>query len=880
MLVRLEVGMSESMEIRFNLNGEDVSLVTDPKRSALAVLREDLGHTTLKPGCDPQGICGCCAALVDGKPRLTCTLPSKSLAGKKVTTQDGLSELEKEAFSEAFVTSGGTQCGYCTPGIVMQSKALIDKTPEPTDDDIAKALQMHVCRCTGWKKIHDSVHLAARWIREGGVPAQGGQGQGLGSTWRQPELRHAVLGKRPYIDDMVRPGMLHGALRWTPHARCRILGIDTAAAAAMPGVRAVITAADLPADRRVGLIFRDWPVMVAVGEETRCYADILAAVAADTPEQARAAAAAIKVEVEALPPLTDVELAAKDPKNILATCHVKKGDAAAALATAAHVVEESFRTQVIDQAFLEPESSLVVPLEDEAWLVYSCGQGVFDDHKQLCQLFGLAPEKLTVELVATGGAFGAKEDLNVQPHALALAMKTGRPVKLSLSMEESTRFHPKRHALRMRYRVGCDAEGRLLAVEAHIIGDTGGYASVGDKVLERAAGHATGPYRVPNVAVEALTVYTNNPVAGAMRGFGVNQTAFALEGCLERLADRLGVDPLELRAKNLLVPGDRFGTGQVMNTGCGVLETLEAVRPYYEAAKAAGKHVGVACGVKNVGMGNGLREVGRVVLEVKSAHEILITTGFTEMGQGHDTAMVIFAAEATGLPAGLFNVVCTTAEAVEVGMTTASRATYLGGNAVLAAAPALREALEDVGGDLGALVGRRFTGLWEAPMTHKNGDGVADPVTHYAFGFATQLAIVGTDGRLEEIVAAHDVGRVVNRVACEGQIEGGVHMGIGYALSEELVIDDQGVPDLRFRNLGIVKDRHMPKLTTLLVEHPDPNGPWGVKGVGEIGLVPTAPAIAAAIHRYDGVWRNSLPLRDTDAAKAMGVKPSKAAAAR
>ena len=863
--------MPDHVDLRFSLNGAEVQVSTDPKRSALRVLRDDLGLTTLKPGCDPQGICGCCAALVDGKPRLTCTLPVKSLAGKTVTTQDGLSPLEQAAFAEAFTSCGGTQCGYCTPGIVMQAKALIDKHADPSDDEIAKALQMHVCRCTGWVKIHDSIHTAAAWLREGKVPPPP-EGR-VGSAWRQMDLRDGVLGRRPYIDDMVRPGMLYGALVWTPHARCKVSKMDVSAALATPGVHAVLTAADFAGDRRVGLIFRDWPVLVAEGEETRCVADILAAVAADTPEIAAAAAALIKLEVEVLPPLTDVTVAVQDPKNILATCQVIKGDAAAALAGAAHVVEEQFQTQVIDQAFLEPEASLAVPLPGGGFHVYSCGQGVFDDQKQLCALFGLPPEQLTIELVATGGAFGAKEDLNVQPHAIALAKKTGRPVKIALSMEESTRYHPKRHALRMSYKVGCDADGNLLAVQAHILGDTGGYASVGDKVLERAAGHACGPYRVPNVAVEALTVYTNNPVAGAMRGFGVNQVAFALEGCLERLALQLGQDPLEFRAKNLLRPGEAFGTGQIMNAGCGIVQTLDAIRPHYQRAKAAGKHVGVACGVKNVGMGNGLKEVGRVVLDVLGPAEIRITTGFTEMGQGHDTALILMAAEALGLSADLFDVVCTTAEAVEVGMTTASRATYLGGNAILAAAGPMREALAQTGGDLGALVGRRFTGSWEAPVTHKNGD-VGVPVTHYAYGFATQLAIVGTDGKLEELVAAHDVGRAINRVACEGQIEGGVHMGIGYALSEELVIDDKGVPDLRFRNLGIVKDRHMPKVTTVLVEHPDPSGPYGAKGVGEIGLVPTAPAIAAAIRSYDGVWRTRLPMRDTDAARAMGVKPA------
>ena len=463
----------------------------------------------------------------------------------------------------------------------------------------------------------------------------------------------------------------------------------------------------------------------------------------------------------------------------------------------------------------------------------------------------------------------------MQPHALALAMKTGRPVKLGLSMEESTRFHPKRHALRMKYKVACDAEGRLIALSADILGDTGGYASVGDKVLERAAGHAAGPYRVPNVSVKARTVYTNNPVAGAMRGFGVNQTAFALEGCLERLADLLGMDALEFREKNLLDPGDRFGTGQIMDEGCGIKDTLAAIKTYYDVARAAGKHVGLACGVKNVGMGNGLNEVGRIVMDVISATEIRLFTGFTEMGQGHDTAMAIFAEKATGLPASIFQVVCNTSVEVDVGMTTASRGTFLGGNATKAAGEALAAALAEVGGDLSKLAGRRFTGSWTAPPTHKNGEGEVNPVTHYAFGFATQLAIVDAEGKLEEVVAAHDVGRVVNRVACEGQVEGALHMGIGYALSEELVIDEGGVPDLRFRNLGIVKDRHMPKLTTVLVERPDTRGPWGVKGVGEIGLVPTAPAIAAAIHRFDGVWRTVLPMRDTAAARAMGVKPAK-----
>jgi len=865
--------MSEQVEISFVLNGQPHTVLTDPARSVMDHFRQDLQITSIKPGCSPQGICGCCAALVNGKPRLTCTLKMKNIDGKEVLTHDGLAEEESTIYQRAFAETGGTQCGYCTPGIVMQTKALLDREPTPDDAQISKALQMHICRCTGWVKIHDAIHEAARMRRDGTNGVDGADG--IGTDWRQRSIHRAVIGKRPYIDDMTRPGMLYGAVVWAPYARCQVNRIDTAAAAAMPGVVRIATAEDLPGDRKVGLIFRDWPVLIAEGEETRCCADMLAVVAAESPDEARAAAEAVVLDVTELVPMTNLVEAAKVPSNILATSTVSKGAAEDALQGVAHIAEDIFTTQVIDQAFLEPEASLVEPEEDGGFRVFSCGQGVFDDQIQLCALFDMPPEKLRIVLVPTGGGFGAKEDLNVQPQALLLAKLTGRPVKLALSMAESTRFHPKRHPLRMHYRVGCDAQGLLVAVHARILGDTGGYASVGDKVLERAAGHACGPYEVPNVDVVAHTVYTNNPVNGAMRGFGVNQVAFALEACLERLADAVGMDPLEFRAMNLLRPGGRFSTGQVMNEGCAIVQTLNAIRPHYEAAKAAGKHVGLACGIKNVGMGNGLTEVGRVELEVVSPDEIMLYTGFTEMGQGHDTVMAQMAAEAIGLPARTFTVICTTEKAVETGMTTASRATYLGGNAIIAVSGPFKTALDEVGGDLSQLIGRKFKGEWQAPDTTKPEEVTDTPVTHYAFGFATQLAIVDSEGKLEELVAAHDVGRAINRKSCEGQVEGGVHMGIGYALTEELIIDDQGMPDMRYRSLGIIKDKHMPKITTLLIEHPDPNGPWGAKGIGEIGLVPTAPAIAAAIRRFDGQERTVLPMKDTEAARAMGVRPKR-----
>jgi xanthine dehydrogenase molybdenum-binding subunit len=810
--------------------------------------------------------------MVNGKVRLACTLPFKAVEGKHVQSLEGLSEIDRAILAESFVRCGGTQCGYCTPGIAMQTYALLEKNPNPTDTDIDKALNMHICRCTGWVKIRDSIHHAAS-IRRGECSLDLDYESGVGGNFPRNDGHELVLGERPYIDDMVRPGMLHGALVWTPFPRCKIIKIDASKALALEGVHAVITAKDFGPDRKVGLIFRDWDVMIDEGEETRCVADILAAVAAETRELALFARDLIEVEVEELVPLVDLELAAKDPKNVLTTCRVVKGDVNKALDGCPIIIKEDFRVQVIDQAFLEPEASLVVPFGEDGLHIYSCGQGVFDDRKQLLELFGLPEEKLVVELVPTGGGFGAKEDLNVQPHAAKLAQVTRRPVKLCLSMEESTRYHPKRHPMKMRFMIGASEDGELIALKALILGDTGGYASVGDKVLERAAGHACGPYKVPNVEIEARTIYTNNPVSGAMRGFGVNQVAFALEGCLDRLADRIGMDRFDLRWKLALEAGDRFGTGQLMDESVGIKATLEAIKPHYDRALAEGKHVGIACGVKNTGMGNGLTEIGKVEFHVRSVAEICIKTGFTEMGQGHDTVMRQFAAETTGLPEALFTVECDTSVMVDTGMTTASRATYLGGNAVLAAVPAFIEELDAVGGDLERLVGRIYCGEWVAPDTHSPGNYAddVDPVTHYAFGWATQLAIVNQDGELEEIVAAHDVGRAINPILCEGQIEGGVHMGIGYALSEELVIKD-GVPDLRFRNLGILKSKYTPKITCILVEQPDLNGPWGAKGVGEIGLVPTAPAIAAALQSHDGTWRTQLPMKDTIAARALGVR--------
>ncbi len=845
-------------ELSFTLDGRAITALPQPGETALDLLRDQLDVTCLERGCG-QGSCGACTAIIDGKARPTCAMPAANLSGRSIITTRGIPPEEQDLYVQAFGQAGGFQCGFCTPGLVLRTKALLDREPAPDRDAIVRALGPHVCRCTGWAGVIRAVTLAAALRRGEPLPSPA-PGTGLGASAARYQARELILGERPFIADRRVPGMLHGALVFVPQPRCRLIAIDASDALALPGVHAVITAAEVPGEPWQGLLRKDQAPLLPVGAESACVGDAVAAVAADTRAIARKAAALVRVEVEVLEPVLDVEQATQDPAMVLGCSTIRRGDTAAAMATSAVVIRETFRTQRVDHAFLEPEAAMATPRPDGGLHLFSCGQGVFDDRRQLASFLDLDPARIEVELGGAGGAFGGREDLSVQPHAALLALVTQRPVLLELSMDESLRTHPKRHPLRLDYAMGFDASGRITALEAEILGDTGGHASVGVKVLERAAGHSGGPYHIPCARVTATTVRTHNPTCGAMRGFGANQAAFALEGCIERAAEALGIDPLEIRLRNAARPGDTLVTGQRVGPDAGIVATLEAIAPHYERARAEGRAVGLACGLKNVGLGNGYPEQGKALLEVLAPDRLAIHTGFTEMGQGHTTILRQIATELTGLPPEAFELHTTTTRDVDVGMTTSSRATFLGGWGIKLAAAALREALDAVGGDLGSLVGQRFAGTWDAPVTHPPDTDVPEPVTHWAYAWATQLAIMDDQGRLERVVAAHDVGRAINPLACQGQIEGGVHMGAGYALTEELVVTD-GWPDTRYRKLGVLPAKHTPEVEVILVEVPAEHGPWGAKGIGEVCLVPTAPAIAHAIHAFDGSWPTVLPMR-------------------
>lgn len=849
------------MTVEFELNGAPVTVRADHPH-LLAALREELDVTSPKDGCSPSGQCGCCTVMIDGKVQVSCTYPVDKVAGRSVTTLEGVDAEERQRFADAFASCGGLQCGFCIPGIVMRAKAQIDKKgADLRRDDMARHLGAHLCRCTGYVKVLDAIEAVAQ-----GTPVDPRLPGGVGTSGAKYEAAELTLGDRGYVDDIRVPGMLHAALHLTDHVRADVLRIDTSAALAAPGVVAVYTAADIPGQQYVGIIYKDWPVFIGEGQRTSYAGDVLAIVVADTKQQARAAAKLVRVEYEVLRPITDPVAAIDDPEvavfgtasNVLSVSSYQRGDVDGAMAASAHTVHEVFQTQRIEHAFLEPESTLAVPQADGTLHVYSGGQGVWDDRDQIAALLNVPTQSVTVELVSNGGAFGGKEDMSNQGQTALAAWLLQRPVKCTLSREESLLIHAKRHPIRLEYWAGCDADGTLTALKVRGIGDSGSYASVGMKVLERAAGHASGPYRVPNIDVECTAVRTNNPVCGAFRGFGANQAQFAMEGIIDRLAEKVGISGWDMRKRNVIKPGQVWGPGQIMDDGCGGAEVcLDRAKPHIDAALAEGKAVGIGLGLKNSGLGNGLREVCAAVVHFRSADgKVEVRHGFTEMGQGVHTVAMQTAVTELGIDPARIEVIVDTTRQLGFGQTTGSRGTLM-------VAASVQKACE-VAVRNGCAPDVDHYAEHVVDWTQKLGDpAVPNPTIHAAFGYAAQVVIADRNtGAIEKVVAIHDVGRAVNPRLCEGQIEGSVHMGLGYALTEDFPSDERGFPtNMTLRSLGILRPKDVPPIEVELVEVPQPKSAYGIKGVGEIGLVPTSGAVAAALHMVDGTWRTVLPMR-------------------
>jgi selenium-dependent xanthine dehydrogenase len=830
-------------------------------KNLLEYLRENARLISVKDGC-AEGVCGSCSVLVDGKALRACKLTIAKVQGKAVTTLEGLPAREKEIYSWAFGEVGAVQCGFCMPGIVISAKSLLGQNPTPTSAEIKNGLRYNICRCAAYLKIERAIQLASKALLDGETHTVENGSARVGARMVRVDSEEKLLGTGEFVDDMKVPDMLYGAVLRAKYPRALVKKIDISAAQTCPGVEIVLTAKDIPAERLLGHIVHDWPVMIAEGEETRYVGDALVVLAATTKETARKALELIRVEYEERTPLLSPEAAMAEevPRihskgNLLSETIMKRGNVDKAIAEAKHVVTQHYSTPHQEHAFLEPESALVIPSQCGSLTVYSGGQGVYDDRQGIMEMLGLPEDKVRVISKYVGGGFGGKEDLSVQHHAALLAWHCKRPVKLTLSREESFRVHPKRHPMEMDFTTACDERGKITAVRARIVSDTGAYASLGGPVLQRACTHAAGPYQIDNVDIVGRAVYTNNIPSGAFRGFGVTQTCFAGECNLNLLAAKLGISPWEIRFRNAIEPGGVLSNGQIADAGTALKETLLAVKDVYDAHPGAG----IACAFKNTGKGVGVHDVGRVKLKIESG-VVVICTSAACMGQGVATVVLQIVGEAAGLSRSALKVhEPDTIVTPDSGTSTASRQTLITGEAARRAAVALKHELDKH--SLAELEGREFYGEYDCitdPMTSDK----PNRVSHIAYGYATHVVILGDNGKVQKVVAAHDVGKAINPNGVEGQIEGGVVMGLGFALTEEFSLRN-GAPTVTMGTLGLMRAAQVPEIVCHIIEKNSPELAYGAKGVGEIVMLTTAPAVAGAYFNRDGKFRNSLPLKDT-----------------
>ena len=919
--------MSEKAKLSLTVNGKAVVREVDPSLSLLRFLRGELGLVGAKNGCE-KGHCGACTVIVDGVAKRACLVKASRTEGSSVLTIEGLAGPggEPHPLQRAFVLEGAVQCGFCTPGMIMSAKALLDRIPDPSDAEVAEALRDNLCRCTGYASIRRAIARAARELR-GDVPA-GSPGptalaaapaavKAVGSPLPRKDAPAKARGDALFAEDLADvhngPGAgkpLVGKMLFSERGHARVRSVDVSKAEASEGVALVLTAKDVPGRNSFGLFVPQQPVIA--GDEVLYLGDVVAVVFADTRAQAEAARALVAVDYEDLPLLLSPEdnmregaplLHPDTENNIVHETHVRKGDAEAAFARADIVVENDYDTQAVEHAYMETESCLALPEADGGVTVMTGNQGSTEYRDAIAESLALDADKVRVVLVACGGGFGGKEEPTVQIHAALGALRTGRPVSMTLSREESIRMSTKRHPMRIHMRHAASRDGTILAVESRAVADSGAYVSQTGPVVFRSAVTATGPYEVGAFTADSWGVYTHRNPSGAFRGFGSTQASFACEIQMDEVARAIGMDPVELRRKNGFAPGRVTGTGQVLDEGVGYLGTLEAAARSLERMRAdfgarppaPGKRIGfgIASSYKNVGIGTGLPDGAGAVVELLANGRVAVRTGAADMGQGSDTVAAQIAADVLDLPYELIDVVaCDTRSCPDGGMTTASRQTFVTGNAVKQAAAELRVRLaaylpatcgRGPGGQraLQAARGRALEAgvrvLAEAryrpPATsvHRTAAALApgEPPSaldiHYAYCFASAAVAVEVDletGALRplRLCLAQDVGKAVNPMSVVGQIEGAAAMGLGYALSENFAAGDRAVVTDNLRKLGVPRIADIPPIEAVVVEVSQPGGPFGAKGMGEVGLNPVAPALSNAVFDAVGVRLRSLPM--------------------
>lgn len=908
------------MAVRLWVNGREVEVEAGPGEMLSDALRYQLGLTGTKIGCN-EDECGACTVLMDGVSVLSCNIPLPRAAGKQIVTIEGLAKNGVlHPLQQAFIKHGAVQCGFCIPGQIMTAAAFLQSNPSPSRQQIQKAMKSALCRCGGYPSIERAILAAAASLRTGAPvqdpePIASPHGLVIGKLLARPDAVEKVTGASRFADDIVLPAMLHGrTLRAAvPHGVLRRLEVERARA--LPGVAAVLTASEIPGEHYHGLITRDWPSLVGVGEKVRYVGDAVALVAAETKEIAAEALRLIEAEYERLP-VVDGPLKAyaegatrvHREGNILAHIEVLKGDLEQGFAQADVVVEDTYHTPSSEHAFIEPECSLA-QMVDGGVEIYVGSQIPFSDREQVAAALGLTVDQVRIIGTVVGGAFGGKEDIAGQIHAALLAQATGRPVKVLYHRYESFQVHPKRHATQIRLKLGARRDGTIVAAETEIYGDTGAYASLGAKVMGRATTHSAGPYAIANVKADCYAMYTNNPPAGAFRGFGVTQAAFAVESLIDDLAAELGIDPIALRLKNALEVGATTITGQVLQESVGLGECIQKVDaemrrlsgeldPFAPQVIDGGRKVrawGFAAGFKNTGLGGGAPDTAGAEAELFEDGTLEVRTASAELGQGLPTVLQMIAAEVMSMPAEKVRVFLSdTRHTLDGGATTASRQTFIAGNAVRHATEVLRNSIASVLGErfdidpaevlfidgnanirkhcvsLGQVVGLmraenrepRASYLYTPPATQPLGSG-GD--LHFAFSYAAQAAEVEIDLETGEVmvlrvISANDVGKAINPLGLLAQVEGGVTMGLGGALTEDFIVEQGELFTDGMARYRIPSIMQMPEVISLVVEHPTSSGPFGAKGVGEVTSVPTAPAITNAIYHAIGIRCKSLPV--------------------
>lgn len=922
--------------LNFSVNHTPVSVEIEPNEYLASVLRYKLGLTGTKIGCD-EAECGSCTVIVNGTSVDSCIYPALKAQGAQVLTIEGLAGEWKESGEQLhplqaqFIQQGAVQCGFCTPGILMQSKALLDQNPNPSDHDIKVALKDTFCRCGCYVSIMNAIKHAAQDIQEPtarhehpipNLPHVKTPLNVVGRPLPRPDAVEKVTGAAKYTDDYVFPDMLYGATLRAKFPHAKILRIDTSGAKALEGVRAVLTHEDVPGSKNHGLIYNDWPVLCY--DKVRYQGDVVAIVAADTPEMAQRALDLIEVEYEELP-IVDNPVDALKPEtiivndgtghgNLLKHIHVEKGDIEKGFADADLIIENEYRSPFYEQAFMEPECAIGRTTADGRIEVIVGSQIPYEDRRQIAAALNLPESQVRVRGALIGGGFGGKEDIAAQIHVALLAQKTNRAVKMLYSRHESLVFHPKRHATIIRLKTGAKKDGMIVASQATIYGDSGAYASLGDKVMTRAATHAAGPYKIPNVKIDCYAMYTNNPPAGAFRGFGVTQSAFAVESNMDEVAHALRLDPFELRRKNGLTIGDTTSTGQIVRESAGLLECIRLVETEVKKTGDRGRTMddsavprrsstvrawGFACAFKNTGLGGGAPDKSAAEVEVYEDGTAEVRTSAAEIGQGLPTVLAMITAEELGLPYERVRVLLSDTDLTpDGGPTTASRQTFVTGNAARYAAQGMREILAETASEyldtapdrlifkdgyvsrnghklpFSEVVKRareekrptRYLHEYLAPATKPLG---TEGDMHFGFSYAAQAALVEVDTDTGEVhvlkvVTATDIGRALNPLALQGQVEGGVMMCLGNALTEEYIVEHGKVWTDLLAKYKMPSIKHTPEIVSFLVEDEISSGPYGAKGVGEISSIPTTPAITNAIYNAVGVRIQKLPV-DQDA---------------